>query len=82
MARANPHHIPGQVWHITHRYIEETKAMLGIKGIGRKIEMQQDDCCVLRENLEPYNAVFDPEKGCLSSENSYYWDVFQADLAS
>ena len=19
MARANPHHIPGQVWHITHR---------------------------------------------------------------
>ncbi len=30
--------------------------------------MRQIDCCVLRENPKPYNAVFDPEKICLSSE--------------
>ncbi len=56
-------------------FIEEIKARLGIKGLGRRIEVQQDDRCVLREEPAPYNADFDPEKGCLRPENSYYWDV-------
>jgi hypothetical protein len=51
MARANRHYIPGQVWHITHRchkrefllsiavgsegFVEKTKAVLGIRALGR-----------------------------------------------
>ena len=50
--------------------------MLGIKGMGREIEEQEADRCVLREESEPYSAVFDPENGRLSPDNSYLWDVF------
>jgi putative transposase len=56
------------------RFVEETKAMLGIKGMGRKIEEQQVDRCVLREESAPYNADFDPQKVFLNPENSYFWD--------
>ena len=56
-------------------FVEETKARLGIKGIGRRIEEQKTDRCVLREESEPYSAVFDPQNGRLSTENSYFWDL-------
>lgn len=36
-------------------------------------EGQQEERFVLREESVPYNAGFDPEKGHLSSENSYYF---------
>lgn len=32
-------------------FVEETKARLGIKGMGRRIEEQEADRCVLREDL-------------------------------
>ena len=57
-------------------FVEETKARLGIKGMGRRIEEQEADRCVLREESEPYSAVFNPENGRLSPDNSYLWDVF------
>ena len=60
-------------------FVEETKATLGIKGMGRRIEEQEADRCVLREESEPYSAVSDPENGRLSPDNSYYWDVFSTD---
>jgi putative transposase len=60
-------------------FVEETKARLGIKGIGRRIEEQEADRFVLREEAEPYSAVFDPENRCLSLYNSYCWDVLYAD---
>ena len=56
-------------------FVEESKARLGIMGIGRRIEGQEADRCVLREEFEPYSAVFDPENGPLSLNNSYFWDV-------
>ena len=56
-------------------FVEETKSRLGIMGIGRRIEGQEADRCVLREEFEPYSAVFDPENGPLSLNNSYFWDV-------
>lgn len=54
-------------------YVEEIKARLGIKAAGRKVE-KQDDICVLRENLEPYNAVFDQKNEALRLENGFLWD--------
>lgn len=53
------------------RFIEETKVKLGIKGVGRKIE-KQEDRFVLREEPSPYSADLPSQKGLLSSENSYY----------
>ena len=53
-------------------FIEETKARLGINGIRRRIEVLQG---VLREESAPYNADFDPQKRCLSLENSYLLDI-------
>lgn len=60
-------------------FVEETKAKLGIKGIGRRIEEQDADLCILKEEFEPYNAVFDPKIECLSPNNSYFWNVYQTD---
>jgi hypothetical protein len=48
--------------------------MLGIKGMGRKIEEQQVDRCMLREETEPYNAVFGPQNELLRPENNYFWN--------
>jgi putative transposase len=56
-------------------FIEETKARLGINGMGRRIEVLQVDQCVLREESAPYNADFDPQKRGLSLENSYLLDI-------
>ena len=55
-------------------FIEETRVKLGSKAIGRRIEEQQEDRFVLREAPEPYGIDFNPKKGLLSTENSYYWD--------
>ncbi|MRS01917.1 transposase [bacterium] len=60
-------------------FVEKIKARLGIKGIGRKVEELETDRCVLREENESYNAVFDPKKERLSPDNSYFWDGFLAD---
>ncbi len=56
------------------KFVEETKAKLGIIGIGKKIE-QGLDRCVLKEEFESYSAVFAHENKPLSPNNSYYWDV-------
>jgi putative transposase len=56
-------------------FVEETKVKLGIKAIGRRVEAPRKDLYVLREDSVAYNAVFDPKKGLLSSENSYFWDI-------
>jgi hypothetical protein len=47
----------------------------GIKAIGGRVKEQRSDQYVLREEPVAYNSVFDPEKGLLSSENSYFWGV-------
>ena len=60
-------------------FVEETKAMLGIKGMGKRVEEQEAGRCVLREEFEPYSAVFVPENGCLSPDNSCFWDVLCTD---
>lgn len=55
-------------------YVEEIKARLGIKAAGRRIEKQQGDICVLREEPAPYNVVFDLENEALKLENGYFWE--------
>ena len=55
-------------------FVEETKIKLGIKAIGRRVEGRKEDQYVLREEPVAYNSVFDPQKGLLSSDNSYFLD--------
>lgn len=47
--------------------------------MGRRIEEQEADRCVLREEFEPYSAVIEPKNGRLSPDNSYFWDVLHID---
>jgi len=83
MARANRHHLPGYVWHITHRchktefllkFVMETKAKLGAKAIGRR-ELENNEGYELKEPQSPYNRVFDPEKCSLRLKNDYIWQL-------
>jgi putative transposase len=62
-------------------FVEQIKSQLGIKAIGRRIEEQESDRCVLKEGVEPYRAVLGHENGRLSRDNSYYWDVLPIDSA-
>lgn len=55
------------------RYVEEIRTTLGICEGGR-IEQQEADRYILKEEPEPYNAVFGPKTEGLSPENGYYWD--------
>jgi len=57
------------------KFIEEVKVHLGIKAIGRKIQEQGGTLLSLRERSAAYNADFGTEKGGLSLQNSYYWDI-------
>ena len=54
-------------------FVLATKAILGAKGIGRKV-IENDIGFELKESQEPYRPVFDPEKGPLSPNNTYLWD--------
>jgi putative transposase len=60
-------------------FVEEVKTRLGSKGIGRRIEEQEADLCVLREESKPYSAVLGSENERLSSQDSYSWDVSRID---
>ncbi|MBT1072034.1 transposase [Pelotalea chapellei] len=55
-------------------YVEAIKARLGMKAASRRIERQQDDVCILREEPVPYKAVFDLENEALSLNNCYFWE--------
>ena len=57
-------------------YVEDIRTRLGLNGNGRVIEEQEFGQCVLREEPEPYNAVFDPQNERLSTENGYYWNYY------
>lgn len=59
-------------------FVEETRSRLGIKGMGRRIEEQEADRSVLREEFGSYNTVFDPQNGRLSPNNSYFWNILYA----
>jgi putative transposase len=56
-------------------FVLETRARLGAKGVGRKMT-GQNGYYELRESSIPYSHLFAHEKCGLSSENSYFWDVF------
>jgi hypothetical protein len=57
-----------------------TKNRLGINAKGRRIEEQQDELFVLREESAPYNAVFDTENEALSTQNAFFLDDSLMDL--
>jgi REP element-mobilizing transposase RayT len=60
-------------------FVEEIQARLGTQGVGRKIEEQDSERFVLREETELYRADFEPENGRLSQDNRYIWDVCSTD---
>ena len=53
-------------------FVMKTKAKLGAKAIGRR-GMKNVEGFELRESQNPYNRVFDPEKGGLSLKNGHLW---------
>nr|WP_231934315.1 hypothetical protein [Geobacter sp. DSM 9736] len=57
-------------------YVEEIKARLGIRAVGRMIQEDTSEVCFLREEPAPYNADFTPENALLRPENSFYWQEF------
>ena len=57
-------------------FVLETTARLGVKAAGRKISGKNGNY-ELRESPIPYMLLFTLEKCGLSSENRYFWHVFQ-----
>jgi putative transposase len=57
-------------------FVEEIKARLGVKGAGRRVQQQQADRFVLKEETGAYSAYFEPQNGRLNPNNTYSWDVF------
>jgi len=55
-------------------FISETKRELASRAVGRDIHVR-DGILGLREPYVSYNAHFDPEKGVLSPENTYFWNI-------
>ena len=58
----------------SQNFLEETKARLGIRAKGRRIQGYPEDLCVLREESVPYIAGFAPQNEALSAENAFFWD--------
>jgi putative transposase len=57
-------------------YVEEIKGRLGIKAAGRRVEKQNGDVCILREEPAPYGVVFGLENDALRLGNGYFWEDF------
>jgi hypothetical protein len=55
-------------------FVENTKAELGIKAIGREV-MGADGVYELRERDVSYNAIFAGENSGLRPENAYFWNI-------
>ena len=56
------------------KYVRDMQKRLGFRGKGRRMR-QSEVGFELRESVAPYNSLFGGEKGVLSPENSYIWDV-------
>ena len=85
MVRANRHHIPRQVWHITHRCHKKEfllKSERFVLGALEKIQVRAKrrkmrevvDGYELREPQAAYNAYFTLENQLLRIDNGYYWN--------
>ena len=59
----------------SERFIQLTKEKLGHQAKGRRI-MEDNESFVLREPHLYYNTDFDHQISSLSSENGYYWNVY------
>ena len=56
-------------------YLERTKEQLGVIARSRSV-IAKEGAYELREPETPYNAHSKGKNSTLSSENTYYWDVF------
>jgi len=55
-------------------FIENVKALLGFRAMGRDI-IEGNGEYQLREENVPYKALFRPEKGNIGPENTFLWDL-------
>jgi hypothetical protein len=55
-------------------FIEQTKAALGIKAVGREV-IGGDGVYELREPVIPYSLDSTYENGDLRQKNTYFWDI-------
>ena len=62
-------------------FVEEIKAHLGVKAVGRRVQEQGESQFVLRENATADSGYLVPEKVGLSPENPYYWGDICVDSA-
>jgi hypothetical protein len=53
--------------------VRDTKEMLGIKAVGRKI-MGKEEVYELQESEVPYETNFGRENGDLRQENAFFWN--------
>jgi putative transposase len=45
-----------------------------VKAAGRRLEKQNGDVCILREEPVPYGVVYGLENDALRQENGYFWE--------
>ena len=57
-------------------FVEETRKKLGVRAKGRKIR-KRADAYQLREPHVSYSDTFCPNNNVLSSENRYFWNIYQ-----
>jgi REP element-mobilizing transposase RayT len=61
----------------TRTFVDNIEEQLGSRATGRSIIDKGVNGSVLREEPKPYNPLFEAEKGALSQENSYFWNISQ-----
>lgn len=61
----------------TKSFVESIEEQLGSRASGRSIIDKGINGSVLREEPNPYNPLFEPEKSDLSQKNGYFWDISQ-----
>lgn len=57
-------------------FIEETKSRLGCRARGRKLDVQTDGSCFLKEEGESYTADFAGKSEALSAGNAFFGDKY------
>ncbi len=55
-------------------FTENTKSLLGFKAKGRDV-VRGDGIYDLREEITPYMAIFEDEKGHIDPQNTYLWQI-------
>ena len=70
MPRAKRYHIPGYVWHITHRWHKREFLLKFVRDRRRWVQWLFE-----AKKRFGYNADYGAENAVLSFQNRYFWNV-------